>query len=79
MTKRAIFNPLTALSSTTGEEHEVSLSSLHNSDIGCCPKCKSTMGTAVIANQDTVFYCPKCRVALPRPNESQRDTAQQVI
>lgn len=65
--KREIFNPFTALASSP-EDRDASLSALINSDIGVCPKCKNPMGRATIANNDTVFYCPKDRVALPLPN-----------
>lgn len=43
-------------------------SSFRNEDIGVCPKCHSSMGRAVIANGDEVFYCEKDRVSSPLPN-----------
>lgn len=61
-----IFNPLDNLESTSSQQ---SLSSLTNTEVGRCPKCKDQMTTASIANADTVFYCPRCRVAAPRPDE----------
>jgi len=69
--KREVFNPLTALASSPDDrdrDRDTSLSALINSDIGVCPKCKTQMGHATIANGDTVFYCLKDRVALPLPN-----------
>lgn len=66
-TKRDVFNPLVAIASGDHAGRETSLSSLMNSDIGVCPKCKKPMGKATIANDDTVFYCPADRVALPTP------------
>lgn len=65
--KREVFNPFTSLSST--DSRDTSLSSLINSDIGICPKCRQPMGRAVIADSAQVFYCAKDRVALPLPNQ----------
>jgi hypothetical protein len=55
--------------STSGEGH-VSESALYNEQVGICPKCGMQMTTSVIANNDSVFYCPKDRVALPLPNSN---------
>jgi hydrogenase maturation factor HypF (carbamoyltransferase family) len=66
MSKRAIFNPLDALS--TSSTNQESTSSLVNSDVGVCPKCKKGMTDASIANADTVYYCEGCRVSTPRPD-----------
>ena len=68
MQKRAIFNPLDVVS-TSESSDQVSTSSLINSDVGTCPKCKKTMTLAGIANTDTVFYCEACRVSTPRPDQ----------
>lgn len=46
----------------------VSESALFNEVVGTCPKCETQMSTSTIANNDQVFFCTKCRVALPRPN-----------
>lgn len=66
--KREVFNPLAALANASGSELDTSLSAMSNSDVGVCPKCKSPMGSALIANKDSVYYCLKDRVALPMPN-----------
>ena len=64
---RRIFNPLTSVSSS--EKAMVSQSSLINTDIGICPKCKKEMSRATIAGGAPVFYCEADRVAHPLPNE----------
>ncbi len=70
-----IFNPLDfikdpepVIESTSSDEQMESTSSLVNDQVGICPKCGSPMSTSIIANNDTVFFCPKDRVALPMPN-----------
>lgn len=75
-----IFNPLNALldqqssESAAGEEkqsREVSQSAVYNERAGICPKCQQQMGTAKIANQDSVYFCEKCRVSNPIPDSVQ--------
>lgn len=77
MEKREIFNPLKELmrehesisSSADGAAPMTSTSSVQNMRVGYCPKCKEEMGRAIIANDDTVFYCGSCRVSTPLPDE----------
>ena len=64
--KRPIFNPLDATSLSSSDQE--STSSLINEDVGVCPKCKTPMSSAEIANGDTVFHCAGCRVSTPRPD-----------
>ncbi len=70
--KPAIFNPLNHLAATasadTPANRFASLSTIINTDVGICPKCKLPMGQAVLANNDTVFYCDADRVSSPLPN-----------
>jgi hypothetical protein len=67
---RKIFNPLEALSSTADvEARHTATASLYNEEVGVCPKCKTTMTRAVIANNDTVFYCQADRVSVPLPDD----------
>ncbi len=68
---RKIFNPLDeiAVASDSEEPRQESLSTIINEAVGICPKCKKTMGTAIIANNDTVFYCDADRVSAPMPNK----------
>jgi formamidopyrimidine-DNA glycosylase len=61
-----IFNPLQALADSGAFQ---STSSLHNTEIAVCPKCKKPMIRAVIANDDEVFYCEKDRVVHPFPDK----------
>ena len=65
--KRVIFNPLQAIASS-GERAEVT-ASLFNEEVGVCPKCNQPMIRAVIANNDTVFYCEADRVSTPLPDD----------
>lgn len=64
--KQQVFNALAASADAKGY---TSLSTITNSDVGICPKCKKPMGQAIIANSDTVFYCEADRVATPLPNK----------
>lgn len=65
--KRTIFNPLTAIASANPKM--VAQASVHNVEIGVCPKCNQPMERAVIANNDTVFYCEADRVSTPLPDD----------
>lgn len=38
---------------------------IYNEKVGECPKCKKAMTTGIIANGDTVFFCPHDRVSTP--------------
>jgi hypothetical protein len=68
--KSTIFNALATSATEPGDEQRMtSLSTITNSDVGVCPKCKKPMGQAIIANSDTVFYCEADRVATPLPNK----------
>lgn len=76
MESRKIFNPLHQLSATASAEIEEdakgemqSTSSVRNTKIGVCPKCDDDMGRAVIANNETVYYCEACRVSTPLPDD----------
>ena len=73
--KRTIFNVLDHIPTITAgsgsavsSDSPIATAAFYNNDVGICPKCKSPMGTATIANDDTVFFCTKDRVALPTPN-----------
>jgi hypothetical protein len=48
----------------------ISQSAFFNDIIGVCPKCQNPMATSIIANNDTVFFCTKDRVVLPRPDSA---------
>lgn len=65
--KRAIFNPLEAIAS--GGTHQAATASLYNEEVGICPKCNTPMTRAVIANNETVFYCEADRVSTPLPDD----------
>ena len=65
--KREIFNPLTAIAS--GGVRQAATASLYNEDVGVCPKCNTPMIRAVIANNETVFYCEADRVSTPLPDD----------
>lgn len=75
MEARKIFNPLQAIAqaATAADESEPaemkSTSSVQNIKVGICPKCDEDMTRAVIANDETVFYCEGCRVSTPLPDE----------
>lgn len=47
---------------------EVAIAAVDNSSDGICPKCRSTMGTAIIP-QSQVYYCTSCRVTTPIAEE----------
>jgi ribosomal protein L37AE/L43A len=64
----SIFNPLDGVSISSAVPEMESTSSLINTDIGVCPKCKQTMTDASIANADKVYYCEGCRVSTPKPD-----------
>lgn len=42
--------------------------SMVNTDFGMCPKCKNKMDIATNHDGEKVYYCEKCRVALPIEN-----------
>ena len=43
---------------------EIAVAAVDNTTEGQCPKCRKSMGTAMIpAGQ--VYYCPTCRVSTP--------------
>ena len=42
--------------------------SMVNTEFGKCPKCQKSMSSALITNNEPVYYCESCRVALPMPN-----------
>lgn len=69
---KRIFNPLDHVSLASGDDNTdvrmTSLSRMENEQVGVCPKCNKPMGTAIIENDDTVFYCETDRVATPMPN-----------
>lgn len=58
----AIFN---ALSGVVEASAQVSESAVFNTDVGICPKCKNSMNTAVLANNDSVYFCSGCKVSSP--------------
>jgi formamidopyrimidine-DNA glycosylase len=71
MNKRTIFNPLAASNvSQSSDVKQEATASMQNTKVGICPKCDENMTRAVIANQDTVFYCEACRVSTPLPDEA---------
>lgn len=51
------------------EESESSVEStsgiLENDKHGICPKCGASMGQALLANGEAVYYCKPCRVSSP--------------
>lgn len=68
-----IFNPLESLSESGAFDADAndlqSTSAIYNEDVGICPKCKRQMEDAVLPiNEDTVFFCPHCRVTTPKPD-----------
>ncbi len=67
---KRIFNPLDSVVASSESDEFTSLSRIINSDVGVCPKCGKAMGTAIIANNDTVFYCEADRVSTPMPNKT---------
>jgi hypothetical protein len=73
--KRTIFNPLaqTNTSQSSAEPHEAT-AAVQNVQVGVCPKCNDNMSRAVIANNDSVFYCEACRVSTPMPDEAIQPT-----
>jgi predicted nucleic acid-binding Zn ribbon protein len=42
--------------------------SVVNVQYGICPKCNKSMSSATIVNDESVYYCESCRVAIPKPN-----------
>ena len=75
MDSKSIFNPLfsqketpkanvATASGASGKGH-MSTSAIFNEKIGVCPKCQGNMITGTIANNDTVYFCPGCRVSEP--------------
>ncbi len=64
--KQALVDPLGVLSKQPPKYTSLSMV---NQEVGICPKCQQQMGTATIFNGDTVFYCEKCRVSEPLPND----------
>lgn len=42
--------------------------SMTNTIVGTCPKCQKSMSSALIINNEDVYYCESCRVCLPRQN-----------
>jgi hypothetical protein len=70
-TKGNIFNPLALVPtsvSTSDLGPLLSESAFVNDKVGVCPKCNTAMGSAMIANGDSVYYCDKCRVSHPMPD-----------
>lgn len=67
--KREIFNPLMATAGDAPEEKQSATASVSNVNVGVCPKCGQNMTRAVIANNDTVFYCEADRVSTPLPDD----------
>ncbi len=63
----AIFSPLADVEVAAGPQ--ISTSAFYNQQVGICPKCGTGMTTSKIQNGDTVFFCTKDRVALPRPDQ----------
>lgn len=64
--KRPIFNPLEATASSGAQ---TATASMYNEEVGVCPKCNASMTRAVIANNETVFYCEADRVSTPLPDD----------
>lgn len=62
----ALFNPLDNVvqASSNGLDLE-STSAIHNMTVGTCPKCQTSMGTGVLSNQDSVYFCHNCAVSTP--------------
>lgn len=56
--------PQQAVACADGQE--IAVASVDNSNEGVCPKCRSSMGTAIIP-QGQVYYCSTCRVSTPIP------------
>lgn len=67
--KRVIFNPLMATAADEPEEKQAATASVSNINVGVCPKCGQNMIRAVIANNDSVFYCEADRVSTPLPDD----------
>lgn len=74
MTSKKIFNPLFSQRETvpvataaaaSDSKGIMSTSAIFNEQVGVCPKCKNSMMTGAIANSDTVYFCPTCRVSEP--------------
>ena len=53
---------------TAADGQEVAIAAVDKSSDGICPKCRSTMGTAIIP-QSQVYYCTSCRVTTPIAEE----------
>lgn len=72
--KVRIFNPLDHLKpaalpqEVTASDNQESTSAFYNEVVGTCPKCQQPMITSTIANGDTMFFCTRDRVVLPRPD-----------
>ena len=75
-TPRKIFNPLfhattpsvgenNAATASSSDKGMVATAAIFNEKVGECPKCKTSMQSAQIANNDTVFFCSACRVSTP--------------
>ncbi len=62
----AIFNPL--FNSESGSDKHTSESRMINEDVGVCPKCKANMSLSKLSSEDEIYFCDKCCVAMPTPD-----------
>lgn len=63
---KTVINPFADeknMESTSSMQAEAS--AMDNSTEGQCPKCKGSMGTALAAANETVYFCTSCRVSSP--------------
>lgn len=72
-TGRTVINPLLAPQpkaeeATASDGKQEAVAAVDNSVDGVCPKCRATMGTAIIP-LGQVYYCSTCRVTTPIPEE----------
>lgn len=72
-TGRVVFNPLAKAQpaveqATAADGKQEAVAAVDNSVDGVCPKCRATMGTAIIP-LGQVYYCSTCRVTTPIPEE----------
>ncbi len=56
-------------SNKSADEQQESTSALLNEDVGTCPKCKKSFGTATVDGV-AVYYCEPCRVSHPIPTNN---------
>lgn len=72
-TGRSVLNPLAQAQPETEQavassDKQLAIAAVDNSVDGVCPKCRATMGIAIIP-LGQVYYCSTCRVTTPIPEE----------